>query len=386
MSAINQTPNSSVAQRKAQRGKLLVGLGAVVALSAAITVGWWNLYGQHSVSTDNAYTNVEIARISPSVGGTIAEVLVTDTQSVHAGDLLVRIDPADARFALLQAEANLDQTLRRVQGYYATDAALQAQVAAGQAEEKAAQAQLQSAEADFERARIDLDRRQALVKSGSISGDELTRTQNAFSSAQAALTAARAAATQASAMLHVAERNREANAVLINGTDADQHPEVAAARARRDQAQLDLQRTEVRSPVDGVVAQRQVQLGQRVNAGSPLLSVVPVQDIYVDANFKEGQLEQVRMGQKAIVTADIYGTEVQYEGVVEGFSAGTGSAFAAIPAQNATGNWIKVVQRLPLRIRLDQAQLQQHPLKVGLSMNVSIDTSSTDDHSVASNF
>lgn len=368
-----------------RRNKLLLALGAVVISAGAGFATWESFYGSRYVSTDNAYTAAEIAVVTPSVSGIVADVLVADTQMVKAGELLVQIDPADAKLALTQAEAQLAQSMRRVEGYFANDATLAAQVAAQQAAEKNAQAQLEAAESDFKRAGIDLERRKALVKSGSISGDELTRSQNAYSSAQAALNAARAATIQISANRVAAQRSRDANAVLITNTSVDAHPEVVAARAAVDQARLDLQRTEIRSPVDGIVAKRQVQLGQRVQAGTTLLSVVPVSEMHVNANFKEGQLEDVRIGQTVSLSADIYGTSVTYHGVVEGFSAGSGSAFAIIPAQNATGNWIKVVQRLPVRVGLDTAELAQHPLKVGLSMSVTIDTFSQPDSSAALN-
>ena len=364
--------------RNQKRNKLLLALGAVVLLSGGATAAWWELHGSRYVTTDNAYTATEIATVTPAISGIVAEVLVQDTQSVKAGDLLVRIDPADTRLAVARAEADLAQVRRQVAGYFANDATLAAQVAAADAAEKTARAQLSGAESDFERARIDVERRRALVKSGSISGDELTRAENAFASARAALTAANAATSQTHASRIAAQRSRDANAVLITDSTRDNHPEILAAQVRLQQAQLDLERTEIRAAVDGIVANRTVQPGQRVQAGTSLLSVVPVQNMHVDANFKEGQLEDVRIGQEVTVTADIYGDSVVYHGVVEGLSAGSGSAFAAIPAQNATGNWIKVVQRLPLRIRLDPAELAEHPLRVGLSMEVTIDTSSTD--------
>ena len=171
---------------------------------------------------------------------------------------------------------------------------------------------------------------------------------------------------------------KRVNATLIEGTTAENNPEVLLAMARRDQAQVDLDRTTVRAPVDGIVAKRSVQVGQRVQAGAPLMSVVPVQQMYVDANFKEGQLGKVRVGQKVEVTADLYGSDVVYQGTVAGFSGGSGAAFAAIPAQNATGNWIKVVQRLPVRIQLDPQELAANPLRVGLSMQVTVDTRTGD--------
>ena len=367
-------PISASFNKEQRRKKLLVGLGGIVVISLVGTSAYWLLHGSKFVSTDNAYAAVEIAQVTPSIGGTISEVLVTDTQAVKKGDVLVRIDQTDARLALAQAEADLGRATRRVKGYVANDGSLSAQIAAREADEQRAAAQLGSAQADFERATIDLERRQALVASGSVSGDELTRAKNAFAAAEANLEGARAAAAQAKANRSTALGSREVNAALIAGTTEETNPEVALARARRDQAAVDLERTVVVAPVDGIVAKRQVQLGQLVQAGMPLLAVVPVQEMHVDANFKEVQLKNVRVGQPAKVHADIYGSSVTYNGTVEGFSGGSGAAFSAIPAQNATGNWIKVVQRLPVRVQLDAVELQANPLKVGLSMSATIDT------------
>ncbi len=368
--------NSTDQTLKQRRNQRLLALGGGVVVVAVAATAYWTLYASHFVSTDNAYAAVEVAQVTPAIGGTIAEVKVKDTQAVKQGDVLVTIDPTDAQLALAQAEAELGRAVRRVRAYVANDGGLAAQVSARVAEEKRAEAQLSAAQADFERAQIDLKRRQALLASGSVSGDELTKAQNAHAAAQANLASAKAAIVQASANRVAAQGAREANAALIDQATGDSNPEILLARAKRDQAKVDLERTVIRAPMDGVVAKRQVQLGQRVPAGAPLLSVVPVQDIYVNANFKEGQLQKVRPGQSATVTADLYGSSVSYHGVVEGLAGGSGSAFAAIPAQNATGNWIKVVQRLPLRIRLDAQELAAHPLKVGLSMTVKIDTRS----------
>jgi len=369
---MSETP--LVIPKEQRRKKMLAGLAGAVGVAAAGSVAYWFLYASHFVSTDNAYAGVEIAQVTPAVGGTVSEVLVNDTQAVKKGDILVKIDQTDAKLALAQAEADLGRAIRRVKGFVANDSSLGAQIAAREADEKRAAAQLGSAEADFERAKIDLKRREALAASGSVSGDELTRAQNAYAAAQGNLAAARAAAAQAKANRNTALSSREANAVLIADATEETNPEVALARARRDQAAVDLERTIVRAPVDGVVAKRQVQLGQRVQAGMPLLAVVPVQDMHVDANFKEVQLEKVRVGQPVRLHADIYGGAVTYHGTVEGFSGGSGAAFSAIPAQNATGNWIKVVQRLPVRIKLDPQELAAHPLKVGLSLQAEIDT------------
>lgn len=362
--------------RQQRRNKMLLGLAGVTVVAAAIAGGYWWLHASNFVSTDNAYAAVEVAQVTPSVGGTVLEVLVKDTQAVRQGDVLVRIDPTDAKLSLAQAEAELARAVRRVKGYVANDGGLKAQIAARAADQKSAAAKLTAAQADMARATVDLQRRQALAQSGSVSGDELTHAQNAFAAAQSQLAAALAAQAQALANHEAAIGAKQVNATLIEGTTAEDNPEVLLALARRDQAQVDLARTTVRAPVDGVVAKRSVQIGQRVQAGTPLMSVVPLQDMYVDANFKEVQLPKVRTGQSVQLHADLYGKDVTYTGTVVGFSGGSGAAFAAIPAQNATGNWIKVVQRLPVRIQLNAQELAEHPLRVGLSMTATVDTRS----------
>jgi membrane fusion protein (multidrug efflux system) len=347
---------------KRKRKKRLMILGAVLLKIGVGYVSYDQLYASHFISTDNAYTAAETAQVTPSVGGIVSEVRVTDTSYVRKGQVLVVLDDVDARLALAQAEAELGRAQRRVRGYVANDESLEAQIAARAADEK-------RAVSDLARAKIDLDRREALADSGSVSGDELTKARNSFDAAKAALAQARsnhAAAIGA----------REANHALIAGTTESTNPEVTLARARRDQAQVNLERTIIRAPVDGVVAKRSVQVGQQIQPGTPVLAIVPMAEVHVDANFKEGQLERVRIGQPVEVTSDLYGNSVTYHGVVVGLSGGTGSTFAAIPAQNATGNWIKVVQRVPVRIRLDAAELAARPLQVGLSMEATIDTRS----------
>jgi membrane fusion protein (multidrug efflux system) len=370
--------NANPVARQQRRNKLLLGLGGVVIVAAAGATAYWQLHASNFVTTDNAYAAVEVAQVTPSVGGTVLEVAVKDTQAVQKGDVLVQIDPTDARIAVAQAEAELARAVRRVKGYVANDGGLQAQIAARMADEKRAQAQLVAAQADMARATVDLQRREALAKSGSVSGDELTKAQNAFAAAKAQLSAMDAAQAQARANREAALGAKAVNATLIEGTTAESNPEVMLARARLEQAQVDLGRTTVRAPVAGVVAKRSVQVGQRVQPGAALMSVVPVQEMYVDANFKEGQLTKVRVGQSVKVTADLYGSDVEYQGTVVGFSGGSGAAFAAIPAQNATGNWIKVVQRLPVRVQLAPETLTTHPLRVGLSMHVTVDTRTGD--------
>jgi len=324
------------------------------------------------VSTDNAYVGADTAQITPLIAGPVETVRVANTQIVHRGDILVTIDPADFQIAVNRAEADLAQAERQFLETRATGGALQAQINARDSDIQRAQAEMVAAQSAYDKARVDLSRRQSLAKSGAVSGDELTSATNAFAAAQAQLAVAKAGIAQARANRAAASQNYNANQALVQGS-MESNPDVASARSKLDSAKLDLSRTVIRAPFDGVIAQRNVQVGQRVAAGTPIMTVVPLNNMYVDANFKEGQLKKVRMGQPARLTADLYGNSVVYHGTVVGLAGGTGSAFAIIPAQNATGNWIKVVQRLPVRIRLDPAELREHPLRVGLSMDTTID-------------
>ncbi len=251
-------------------------------------------------------------------------------------------------------------------------------MAARDADIARADAQIASAQSDLDRAQTELARRERLAASGAVSGDELTQAQNQFATAKAALASARAGKVLAVANRGAAVGSKSVNSALIVGVPADQNPEIAAAEANVRTAQLNLDRTVLTAPFDGVVAKKQVALGQRVQVGQTLMSVVPVSRVYVDANFKEVQLHKVRIGQPVTLTSDLYGGGVKFHGVVAGLAGGTGAAFSLIPAQNATGNWIKVVQRLPVRVTLDPAELARHPLRVGLSMKADIDVSSRD--------
>ena len=362
------------ARNKVRRKRLFTALAGTVAACGLAYGTYAYFHASRFISTDDAYTSVETAQVTPAIGGIVREVFVSDTQAVKRGDILVALDDTDARLALAQAEAELGRAERRVRGFVANDDSLAAQIAARESEKKRAAAQLVAATADLERAKVDLSRREALADSGSVSGEELTKARNAFETARANLDAARAAEEQARANHFVAIGSREANAVLIANTTEDSNPEVVLARARRDQARVNLERTVIRAPLDGVVARRSVQLGEQVPAGASLLSVVPVARVHVDANFKEVQLERVRIGQPVRLVSDVYGRSTPYHGKVTGLSGGTGSAFATIPAQNATGNWIKVVQRVPVRIEIEAAELVARPLQVGLSMTATIDT------------
>ncbi len=342
-----------------QRRRQLTLLAGVVAVGLVGYGAWWLAFDSHFVETDDAYVGAETAQVTALSPGPVAKIFVSETQAVKKGDPLVVIDDADARIAVAQAEAALGQAERKVKGYFANDTALGGQFEARQA--------------DVARARIDFGRRQALVGEGAVSGDELTAAQNRLANAQAALNAAQAARAQALASRDAALGSREANTVLISGASVGENPEVKAARARLDAARLTLARTVVRAPTDGVVARKSVQVGQQVAIGAPLMAVVPTHEAYVDANFKEVQLDKVVPGQPVVLTSDLYGGGVKFHGKVRGMAGGTGSAFSLIPAQNASGNWIKVVQRVPVRITLDPAELAKHPLRVGLSMKAKID-------------
>lgn len=361
------------ASPRRQRLKLLA---AVVVVGVVLWGIYYLLFAAHRVSTDNAYVGAEVAQVTPLISGPVAQVLVVETQAVAAGQPLVILDDADARLAVAEAQAALSQAERKVKAYYASDAALAGQLAAHGADIARADAVLASAGADFERARLDLTRRQALAASGAVSGDELSTAQNHFATAQAAVAAARAARAQALANRDAAIGARAVNAANIQGVSADRNPAVAAARARLAAAELALKRTVLSAPIAGVVSKRNVQIGQQVAAGAPLMSIVPTARAFVDANYKEVQLEKVRPGQSVTLTSDLYGGGVKFHGKVRGLSGGTGAAFSLIPAQNASGNWIKVVQRVPVRIDLDPEELKTHPLRVGLSMRAVIDTAS----------
>jgi membrane fusion protein (multidrug efflux system) len=342
-----KTAVDAASRRKTWRKRLFAGLGALVLISAAAAGGWWYIAGQKYISTDDAYVSADSAEITPQVSGTVAAVPVTDTMHVKRGDVLVEIDPADAQLAYAQAEANYAQAVRRVQQYFANAAEASATVTARAS--------------DVTRASEDYGRRVSLAQAGAIAAEQVTDYRNTYETAQANLAAA--------------QQTLAAQQALIHGTDVNHNPEVLAARAAMEKAKLDLTRTILRAPFNGVVAQKSVQIGQRVDVGQTLMSVVPVNRAYVDANFKEGQLTKVRAGQAVTLTSDLYGSKVVFHGHVEGLSGGTGAAFAVIPAQNATGNWIKVVQRLPVRVALEPNELAQHPLRVGLSMDATIDVS-----------
>jgi membrane fusion protein (multidrug efflux system) len=359
--------------RSNTRRTWLIRLAVVVVVVIALWGVWYVLFGRDHVSTDDAYVAADVAEVTPLVAAPVLAVNVVDTQFVKAGTVLVQLDPADASVALEQAEADLSSARRKYRQSLAMNSALGATLAARGAGIAQARAQLASANADAEKARIDFQRRQALSSSGAVSGDELTDARRVLANTQAAVATAQAAVAQAQAQQQSAQGDLAANQALVQGVDEDHDPGVLAAKARLAAAQLDMARLVIRAPIDGVVTRRDVQIGQRVAPGNSIMTIVPVGQAYVDANFKEGQLRRVRIGMPAEVTTDLYGSSVVFHGTVAGIGGGTGSSLAIIPAQNATGNWIKIVQRLPVRIDLRADELKQHPLRLGLSADATVD-------------
>lgn len=364
---MSQTPNDSLPAAAAaapRRRKALAVVAAVVLLGGGAWGTWYALVGSHYEHTDNAYVQANVIQITPQVAGTVLAIGADDTDLVKAGQVLVKLDPADAQVALDQARAQLAQTVREVRTLYANNGSLQAQVALRQAD-------VDKACSEVARAQEDVSRRSPLLASGAVGKEE-------YQHAAAQLSAARSALAAAESALVAAREQWGANRALTDGTQVTDHPNVARAAARVREAWLAAQRVNLPAPVDGHVAKRSVQVGQRVQAGTPLMALVTLGQPWVDANFKESQLQRVRIGQPATLTADVYGSKVVYHGKVAGLGAGTGAAFALLPAQNATGNWIKIVQRVPVRIELDAKEVAAHPLRVGLSMEVELDVSKQD--------
>lgn len=331
------------------RRTMLLRLAGVVVSVAVLYAGWDYFIGSRSVSTDNAYVGADVASVTPLVSGSVAKVLVDETSAVKAGDVLVELDTRDFDLAVTVAESELEQARRVIQ-----QARSQSDALSATAEARAA---------DWQTARNDLTRTTELHGKGNASLQALQHAQDTAHATEAAFNAAQAEVA--------------ANKIVAGEGEVDAQPQVRLAQAKLEQAKLDRERASLRAPVDGVIAKRNVQLGQHVSPGAALMAVVPVQAAYVDANFKESQLAKVRVGQEAEMVSDLYGGGVVFHGKVVGVGGGTGSAFALIPAQNATGNWIKVVQRLPIRISLDPQELAAHPLRVGLSMEATIDLTST---------
>lgn len=339
-SPVIPSPPSSGKRRRV----MLIIAGIFLLLGTALLLRWL-LVSRYYEETDNAYVQGNVVQITPQIAGTVVAIHADDTDLVKAGQLLVSLDPADTRVAVAQAEAQLAQTVREVRTLYTS--------------RRQSDATLAQRQVELKRAEDDLAQRRKQAATGIISKEELRHAEASVKAAQAAVDAAR--------------EQLSSGRALSDGTSVREHPNVKRAAARLAEVLLALQRTSLLAPVSGQVAKRSVQIGQRVNPGAPLMAVIPLDKLWVDANFKEAQLRDMRVGQSVTLVSDLYSSAVKYDGKVIGMGAGTGAAFALLPAQNASGNWIKVVQRVPVRIALDAGQLAEHPLRVGLSMRAEVD-------------
>ncbi|TXI90163.1 MULTISPECIES: HlyD family secretion protein [unclassified Cupriavidus] len=331
-----------------RHGRNVAAVVLMIALGGA-ALAWWQ-HARHRVSTEDAYVEGNVVQVTPQVGGVVTAILADNTDLVASGKPLVELNGVDAGLALAAAQAQLARTVRQVRGQFA---------AAGQD-----RANVEMRNVELARAQENYTRRNALVASGAISGEELIHARHAVAAAKAALA--------------MASEQLRRNQALVERTSVASHPDVLAAAVQVRNASIALSRTRIPAPVGGVVTRRSVQVGQRVSAGVPMMSVVPLDQLWVTANLKESQLRDIRLGQPVTLVSDLYGDAVPFHGRVIGQDAGTGSAFAMLPAQNATGNWIKVVQRVPVRIALDPAEVMAHPLQIGLSMRVTVDTRARD--------
>ena len=327
-----------------KRRRALTILLLIVVVSLIAWLAYYLLYARWHQDTDDAYVQGNVVAVVPQTAGTVISIDADDGDRVEAGQALVHLDPNDAQVAYDQAVANLAGTVRQVRGYFSN-------VDAGQAELRARQVAVQQA-------RADVQRRQGLVASGAVSREELAHARDVLAAAEAAL--------------GTAQGNLSRSRALVDATTVREQPQVEAAASQLRQAYLNLQRSAIVAPITGYVAKRQAQLGQRVQPGSTLMTVVPLEQVWVEANFKETQLAQMRIGQPVELHADLYGDDIEYTGKVASLGLGTGSAFSLLPAQNASGNWIKIVQRVPVRIEVDSKQLAEHPLRLGLSMHADV--------------
>ncbi|WP_303852117.1 HlyD family efflux transporter periplasmic adaptor subunit [Seleniivibrio woodruffii] len=331
-------------EKGGSRVKYMMMLTGIFILAGAAYAVHWFSAGRYNITTDNAYVSGNIIQVTPLTSGSVTEVLVNDTDFVRAGTVLARLDRSDAETALEQAEAELARTVRQVKTLYASDSRLETVV--------------RQRETSLAKAKSDFARRAALEGTGAIAQEEIDHAAEAVRLAEQAL--------------DEAKEQLKTSRSLTERTVAESHPDVEKAAAQVRESYLALKRTEIIAPEDGYIARRSVQKGQWVNTGAPLMALVPLNQIWVDANFKETQLRNMRIGQPVELSSDLLGSKIKYHGVIQGFSAGTGSAFSLLPAQNATGNWIKVVQRLAVRVALDKKEIEANPLQIGLSMEARV--------------
>ncbi|HKU13219.1 MAG TPA: efflux RND transporter periplasmic adaptor subunit [Steroidobacteraceae bacterium] len=349
MNSPQSSPPTEAAPANGKRKQRLLILGAVVLVAGVAFAAYHLFHGRFYESTDDAYVAADVMQITSEVAGTVTAVLADDTQHVTRGQTLVELDRADAEIAMAAAQAELARTVRQVRSLYSQADGLRAQI--------------RERSLLLDAARADVKRREQAGQDGAVSAEEMQHVRDQAAQLEATLSATRDSLASVQAQ--------------IDNTALETHPQVLAASARVREAALALERTRILAPADGTVARRTVQIGTRIAPGAPLMAVVALSGAWVDANFKEVQLASMRVGQPVELHADVYGGSVTYRGRIAGLGAGSGSAFAVLPAQNASGNWIKIVQRVPVRIALDAKELQDHPLRVGLSMDVSVDLHDT---------
>lgn len=343
-------PPQQPAKKKGKRKGLLLLLTLLFVLIAVAYGIYWFLVLRHYEETDDAYVAGNQVQIMAQVSGSVTKVWAENTDFVKKGDVLVTLDPTDAQQAFEKAQTALASSVRQTRQLMINSKQLQANI--------------ELRKTDLAQAETDLQRRIPLGTANLIGREELQHARDAVASAQA--------------QLDVAVQQYNANQAMILNTRLEDQPAVQQAATQVRDAWLALQRTKIVSPMTGYVSRRSVQPGAQISPTTPLMAVVPATRLWVDANFKETQLAHMRIGQPVTVISDIYGDDVEYKGKVVGLDMGTGSAFSLLPAQNATGNWIKVVQRLPVRVELDEQQLAKHPLRIGLSTLVKVNTSQRD--------
>lgn len=357
-----------------KRNAILLRIAALVLVILLVVFAWWFFSWRWHSSTDDAYVGGNVVAVTPLTGGTVVSIHGDTTQAVSEGQLLVQLDDSDARLQLDGAEAALAAAVREVRGLYAISRGNLPLIAQRRADLARAQAELASSDAALAQAEAEFKRRETLVQQNFISAENLQSAQTARDAARAQHDAALSSVQASSAAIAQSVDQASVSSARVDNTSLENHPNVRTAAVKVREAALALARTRVIAPVSGQVAKRAVQIGERVKPGDALMALVPLDKVWLDANFKETELRDVRIGQPVAITSDFYGDSVVFHGQVVGLAPGTGSAFALLPAQNATGNWVKIVQRLPVRIALDSKELQEHPLRIGLSMNPTIDT------------
>ncbi|MBA0215722.1 multidrug efflux MFS transporter periplasmic adaptor subunit EmrA [Pectobacterium brasiliense] len=351
----NQVPQTPQKNKKQQRKRVLSLLTFIFVVLGCAWLVYWFLVLRHHENTDDAYVAGNQIQIMAQVSGSVTHVNVDNTDFVKQGQVLVELDPTDAQQAFERAKTGLANSVRQTHQLIINS--------------KQYQANIELRQTELNKAQSDLSRREALGSANAIGREEVQHARDAVATAKAAL--------------EVARQQYQANQAMILDTPLEKQPAIQQASVEMRDAWLALQRTKIVSPIDGYVSRRSVQIGARISSTSALMAVVPANHLWVDANFKETQLANMRIGQPATVIADIYGDDVVYQGKVVGLDMGTGSAFSLLPAQNATGNWIKVVQRLPVRIEIDPKQVAEHPLRIGLSALVNVDTANTEGSALA---